>query len=67
MKKSNLNLFWISLLLIGCNSNDEKKPNILFVISDDQSYPHTGIYGTNWVNTPGFDQIAREGLLFNHA
>ena len=24
-----------------------------------------GIYGTEWVRTPGFDQVAREGLLFN--
>ena len=45
----------------------KKKPNILFVISDDQSYPHAGIYGTEWVNTPGFDRVAREGLLFTQA
>lgn len=47
--------------------NEEKKPNILFVISDDQSFPHTSIYGTSWIKTPGFDRVAREGLLFNHA
>ena len=67
MKKSNLCLLWIGFLLIGCASNEEKKPNILFVISDDQSYPHAGIYGTEWVNTPGFDRVAREGLLFTQA
>ncbi len=60
-------LLWISFLLIGCASNEEKKPNILFVISDDQSYPHASIYGTEWVNTPGFDRVAREGLLFTQA
>ena len=61
MKKSNLCLLWIGFLLIGCASNEEKT-NILFVISDDQSYPHAGIYGTEWVNTPGFDRVAREGF-----
>jgi len=43
------------------------KPNILIAIADDQSWPHTGAYGTTWVSTPGFDRIAREGLLFNNA
>jgi N-sulfoglucosamine sulfohydrolase len=43
------------------------KPNILIVISDDQSYPHCSIYGSKMVHTPNFDSIAKEGLLFNNA
>ena len=42
-------------------------PNILLAISDDQSYPHAGAYGFTAVTTPGFDRIAREGILFNNA
>jgi len=42
-----------------------ERPNILFCIADDASYPHMGAYGTDWVETPGFDRVAREGLLFN--
>ncbi len=45
----------------------EERPNILFAISDDQSWPHAGAYGTDWVKTPGFDRVAREGLLFHNA
>ena len=67
MKKTNVYILWISIILTTCNSIDEKKPNILFVISDDQSYPHTSIYGTEWINTPGFDRVAQEGLLFTQA
>ena len=67
MKKTNVYILWISIILTACNSIDEKKPNILFVISDDQSYPHTSIYGTEWINTPGFDRVAQEGLLFTQA
>ena len=26
-----------------------------------------GAYGTDWIKTPGFDRVAREGLLFNRA
>ncbi|UCH63469.1 MAG: sulfatase [Fidelibacterota bacterium] len=42
-------------------------PNILFCISDDQSWLHAGAYGDSVVKTPNFDRIAREGVLFNHA
>ena len=43
------------------------KPNILFCISDDQSYAHTGASGDPVVKTPAFDRVAREGLRFVHA
>ena len=36
-------------------------------MGDDISFPHMGAYGTNWVKTPGFDRVAREGILFNNA
>ena len=42
-------------------------PNILFCISDDQSWPHTSIGGCEAVQTPGFDRIARDGIMFNQA
>jgi uncharacterized sulfatase len=42
-------------------------PNILFCISDDQSYAHTAANGDPVVQTPAFDRIAREGLRFVHA
>ncbi len=44
-----------------------ERPNILFCIADDASYPHMGAYGCEWVKTPGFDRVAREGLLFHNA
>lgn len=56
---------------IACQNEEAQKeverPNILFAISDDQSFPHTGVYGCTWVKTPHFDRVAKEGLLFNHA
>jgi N-sulfoglucosamine sulfohydrolase len=44
-----------------------ERPNILFCISDDQSWAHTGANGDPVVKTPGFDRIAREGLRFVHS
>ena len=43
-----------------------KKPNILFIVADDAGADMSA-YGRTWVNTPAFDRIAREGLLFNRA
>ncbi|UCE05330.1 MAG: sulfatase [bacterium] len=51
--------------LTNC-SQQEKTPNILFCISDDQSYPHTSAYGCSFVNTPAFDRVAEEGILFHN-
>ncbi len=42
----------------------QEKPNILLVVSDDQSYPHAGAYGCPWVRMPSFDFVARNGILF---
>src|SRR5690625_3955156 len=43
------------------------RPNILFAIADDASYPHMGAYGTDWVDTPAFDRVANQGILFTRA
>jgi N-sulfoglucosamine sulfohydrolase len=43
------------------------KPNILFCISDDQSWLHAGAYGSKMVKTPAFDRVAHEGVLFTNA
>lgn len=45
----------------------EDRPNILFAISDDQSFAHTGASGDPVVRTSGFDQVAASGVRFSHA
>ncbi len=45
---------------------EPKRPNILIAISDDQSFAHTGFSGCKFVNTPGFDKIARNGVFFTN-
>lgn len=43
------------------------RPNILFAISDDQSWMHASAYGDKATRTPAFDRVAREGVLFHYA
>ena len=63
-----VNSAYIALLVL-CSTAPvlAARPNILFCISDDQSYAHTGANGDQVVQTPAFDRIAREGLRFTHA
>lgn len=65
-------LFFVAVMLMvvaGCAKpiTEADKPNILFCIADDQSFPHAGAYGCDWVKTPSFDRIAQQGILFNRA
>ena len=39
-----------------------EKPHILFLLSDDHSYPYLSCYGDPNVHTPTLDQLAAEGL-----
>jgi uncharacterized sulfatase len=64
-------IFALSILayLIGCSDKQQKqtrRPNILFAISDDQSFSHTSFAGAKFVNTPAFDRVASEGIYFTN-
>jgi len=48
-------------------SSKPDRPNILFILADDQSWLHTAANGTKALNTPAQDRIAREGVRFTHS
>jgi uncharacterized sulfatase len=54
------------LLSASC-SRKQLRPSILFVIADDQSFPHAGAYREKQVSTPAFDSVARRGVLFRNS
>jgi uncharacterized sulfatase len=63
-------ILFIFLGIIPCwaqHKTTEKPINILIAISDDQSYPYTGAYGNKTVETPAFDWVAENGILFTNA
>jgi arylsulfatase A-like enzyme len=43
----------------------KKKPNVIFVLSDDHSVPFLGCYGYP-VETPNLDKFAQEGMRFDN-
>ncbi len=48
-------------------SGQSSRPNILFAVADDASWEHFSAYGCDWVDTPVFDRVARDGILFTRA
>lgn len=61
----------VLLVIIGigadCGGQVQDRPNILFVIADDWSYGHAGIYGDHVLKTPYIDAVGREGAVFHNA
>jgi N-sulfoglucosamine sulfohydrolase len=51
--------------LAFASSSFAAKPNILFLLSDDHSYPFLGCYGDTNVKTPTLNQVAAEGMKFH--
>ena len=43
-----------------------EKPNIIYLMSDDQSTYSMGCYGNADVKTPNMDQLAKEGMIFDN-
>ncbi|WP_300602419.1 sulfatase [Niabella sp.] len=67
-------LFYFACLLSfagGCKSQQKERPasrpNILIVMSDNQSAGHVGIYGDSTVRTPNMDKVAGDGVRFTNA
>ena len=47
-------------------SNTEK-PNIIFILTDDQRFDAIGYVGNKFVQTPEMDDLAKSGTYFNTA
>ena len=45
----------------------DKRPNLLLIVTDDESWFEHDIYGQSNLHTPNFNRIAEQGILFNNA
>lgn len=49
------------------NAQKTKRPNIVFIMSDDHAYQAISAYDHSLINTPNIDRIAKMGMLFTNA
>ena len=61
---------WSLILLLLANAAKAKRPNVLFIMSDDHTAQAIGAYGSRLSKlnpTPTIDRLAKEGMLFENA
>jgi arylsulfatase A-like enzyme len=47
--------------------NTSNRPNIIFILTDDQRWDMLGCAGNTIISTPNIDNIAKKGVRFSHA
>jgi arylsulfatase A-like enzyme len=70
MKTKLIYCILFAFLISSCSKKEEKvykRPNILFIMSDDHAYQAISAYSAKLIKTPNIDRIADEGMLFNNA
>ena len=57
-----------TLYLIGCRQSrlGNRKPNVLYIMSDDHAAHAISAYGSAINRTPSIDRLANEGMLFKN-
>ena len=61
---------WIVFLLTATSLRSQpaaKRPNIIFILTDDQRWDAMGFAGNPIIQTPNMDKLAGEGIYFTHA
>ena len=68
--KSFLPVVAASLMVTNAMAQTDKRPNILYIMSDDHAYQAISAYGSDvsrFAQTPNIDRIAREGMRFDRS
>ncbi len=72
MRKNSFLVLVISILyaispLSAQHKKDNEKPNIIFILTDDQRFDAIGYAGNEFVETPEMDDLAKSGTYFHTA
>lgn len=62
-----ISLFITLVLLSPLSLAAESRPNIVLIVSDNQSHALLGTYGNKEIKTPHIDKLAKQGIRFNQA
>lgn len=59
-------VFGILIMAQGVIAKPEKKPNLLFIMTDQQRADAIGIAGNGIIKTPNLDRLAKQGAYFRN-
>jgi arylsulfatase A-like enzyme len=57
----------VALLCGEARAADERRPNIVLILTDDQPQGCMGCMGNAYIQTPNLDRLAAKGVLFSNA
>ncbi|GAB3011795.1 sulfatase-like hydrolase/transferase [Spirosoma pulveris] len=57
---------WIAREQAVSPSSAAARPNVLFILTDDQGWGDLSLHGNRFVETPNLDRLARSGAQFEH-
>ena len=63
-------LFFLTLsitLIVNAAEESPKRPNIVFLMSDDHRWDALGCMGNKIIQTPNLDELAKNGVIFDNA
>ena len=65
MKQKIITTLWSALFLIcAFTASAADRPNIVYIISDDQAWTDYGFMGHPHIRTPNLDKLARQSVVF---
>lgn len=65
MRFSLVLLSIFSLTIFSCQKEEVKKPNILFILTDDQGWGDMSSHGNDIIETPNLDLLSQNGTEFD--
>lgn len=72
LNQAGISLLVATASLSSCSTkkekqqDEEKRPNIIFIMTDDHASNAVSCYGSNLIQTPHIDRLAKEGIKFEN-
>lgn len=67
ISNSTLAIAGMAGLVTGCVSEQQSRPNIIFILTDDHRWDMMGCAGNPIIYTPNLDRLAASGIRFQNA